>query len=264
MQFSCGQEWALEKHFPAIRTALDALEADPNQKRIGFGVWTEQPWNPFALEWSVELFPRQEQNNLDPEDRDYQPDFITANYQLEEGSVDLKLRPGQELSQKAASVYSGSSFLTPHAKLQLQNQIEAFLKRRPAPKPTAPDPVGDAIRKVSQKLDEPGFHAMAQTLTGFNEALLMRKQTLQLPIAEPLGFEDAKAFTEAVREAVGNQNRTAPQPLDDFNPIRAGVLKILNLRLVDTFGRTQPMVLKDERVIATEVMSTPGAPHLID
>ncbi|MGH9938695.1 MAG: hypothetical protein ACREAM_20840, partial [Blastocatellia bacterium] len=254
---------AVENNFPAIRDEIGKYQPGSNQERIGFDAWTEQPWNPFALEWSVELFPRQEQNNLDPEDRDYHPDFITTNYQLEEGAADLTLRPGQEEYEKAASIYSGASFLTPHAKLQLQNQIEAFLKRRQPPGPNEKDPVADAIRKVSEKLNDPGFHAMAQTLNGFNEALLMSTQTLQLPIADPLGFDDARPFTEAVRDAVGNQNRSAPQPLDDFNPIRAGVLKILDLRLVDTFGRTQTLALKDERVIVTEVMSAPRARRLI-
>ena len=254
---------AVENNFPAIRDEISKYQPGPDQERIGFDVWEEQPWNPFLLEWSVELFPRQEQNNLDPEDRDYHPDFITTNYQLEEGGVDLTLQPGQEEYEKAASIYSGSSILTPHAKLQLQNQIKAFLEKRQPPGPNEKDPVADALRKVSEKLNDPGFHAMAQTLNGFNEALLMSKQTLQLPIADPLGFDDARPSTEAVRIAVGNQNRNAPQPLDDFNPIRAGVLKILDLRLVDTFGRTQTLTVKDEQVIATEVMSHPGAPHLI-
>jgi hypothetical protein len=249
---------AVEKNFPAIRDEISKYQPGPNQERIGFDAWTEQPWNPISLEWSVELFPRQEQNNLNHKNRDYDRNFITTNYQLEEGATDLTLRPGQEECEKAANVYSGASLLTPHAKLQLQNQIEAFLDRRPPP-----DPVGNELQNVSKKLNNPDFHAMAQTLNGFNDALLMRKQTLQLPIADPLGFDDARPFTEAVRIAAGNQTRSAPQPLDDFNPIRAGVLKILDMRLVDTFGRTQTLALKDERVIATEALSAPRAPHLI-
>jgi hypothetical protein len=254
---------AVEKNIPAIQNEVGKYQSGPDQERIGFGAWTEQPWHPFSLEWSVELFPRQEQNNLDPDDRTYHSDFITINYQLEEGAVDLRLRPGQAAIAKAASVYFGGSLLTPHAKLQLQDQIEAFLENRQPPGSNGKDLVADAIRKVSEKLDDPGFHAMAQTLNGFNEALLMRKQTLQLPIADPMGFNDAKPFTEAVRDAVGDQTRSAPQPHDDFNPIRAGVLKVLDLRLVDTFGRTQRLAVKDERVIATEVMSAPRSPHLI-
>src|ERR1044071_8792253 len=253
----------VEKNLAAIREAIDAARPDAGQERIGFGVWNGQPWNPFALEWSVELFPLQAQNNLDPLARAYRDDFISANYELEEGSVELALRPGREETDKAANIYSGGSLLTPHAKLQLRQQIKSFLGQRPPLKPGEKDPVGDALREVSERLDADGFHAMAQTLNGFSEALLMRQQTLQLPVADPLGFDDAAPFTEAVRVAVGNQNRTAPQPLDDFNPLRAGLLKILDLRLVDTFGRTQSLALKDEALIATEVLTAPRAPHLI-
>ena len=253
----------VEKNLSRIRDEISKYQPSPNQERIGFDAWTEQPWNPFSLEWSVELFPRQEQNNLSKEDRNYHHDFITTNYLLEEGAVDLTLGPGQAAIEKAASVYSGVSLLTPHAKLQLQDQIKAFLKERQPLTSTEKDHVRDALQKVSNKLNDLGFHAMAQTLNGFNDALLMRKQTLQLPIADPLGFDNARPFTEAVRIAARNQTRSAPQPLDDFNPIRAGVLKILDLRLVDTFGRTQTLALKDERVIATEALSAPSAPHLI-
>ncbi|MFN0085730.1 MAG: hypothetical protein ACKVX9_10105 [Blastocatellia bacterium] len=262
-QVFAAPDGPIEKNLSAIRNEIDKYSSGGDQERIGFDVWTEQPWNPFSLEWSVALSPRRLQNNLDPDNRNYHPDFITTSYQLEEDDVDLTLRAGMEVCEDAACVYSGSSLLTPHARLQLQNQIQAFLENRPPSGPNAKDPVADAIRRVSAKLDAPGFHAMAQTLNGFNEALLMHKQTLQLPIADPLGFDDARPFTEAVREAVGNRNRSAPQPLDDFNPIRAGVLQILDLRLIDTFGRTQTLSAKDGRVVAAEAMRTPGAPHLI-
>jgi hypothetical protein len=254
---------AVEKNFPAIRDEISKYQPGPDLARIGFDVWKGQPWNPFSLEWSVELFPRQERNNLRQKGRDYHLDFITTNYLLEEGAVDLTPGPGQAAIEKAACVYSGVSLLTPHAKLQLQDQIKDYLDKRRQPGPNEKDPVGDALRDVYKELNDPGFHAMAQTLNGFNDALLMRKQTLQLPIADLLGFDDARLFTRAVRDAVGNQNRSAPQPLNDFNPIRAGVLKILDLRLVDTFGRTQTLALKDKRVIATEALSAPRAPHLI-
>jgi hypothetical protein len=73
------------------------------------------------------------------------------------------------------------------------------------------------------KAQPPDFHALAQSLSGFNEALLMHKQTL-LAVADPLGFPDAQEFTEEVRKAVGQSNSSAPQPHNDFHPIRTGIL----------------------------------------
>lgn len=78
---------------------------------------------------------------------------------------------------------------------------------------------------------------LAQILSGFNQALLMHKQTLQLEIADPLGFGDYQPFTQRVREAVLGANIGAPQPLQHFLPVRAGAMNLLNLRLVDTFGQ---------------------------
>ena len=157
-------------------------------------------------------------------------------------------------------IFTGSSILTPHAKFQLQNQIKAFLQKTSR---KDDDPVVEVILKVSQKLDSPTFHTLAQSLSGFNEALLMHKQTLQLPIADPLGFQNGQDFTKAVHDAVGQSNCSAPQPQNDFHPIRTGLLRIRALRVVDTFGRVQNLALKDHKVMATEIMTTPANPHLV-
>jgi hypothetical protein len=122
----------------------------------------------------------------------------------------------------------------------------------------AKDPIYTAIRAYSTLQD---FNCLAQSLGGFNEALLMHKQTLQLPIADPLGFADYRPFTEAIRNAVKNSIRSAPEPLNDFNPIRSGAMKILRLRLVDTFGQVQDLNVSE--IITTEQMTTPGSSYLV-
>ena len=78
---------------------------------------------------------------------------------------------------------------------------------------------------------------LAQVLSGFNQALLMHQQTLQLEIADPIGFADYEPFANAVRQGVLGANISAPQPLQHFLPVRAGAMNLLNLRLVDTFGQ---------------------------
>lgn len=244
----------------ALRKTISTLPLKLDDDAIGWHTWTQQPWHPFVLEWRVELSPLDEKNNLGEHHRAYAPDFITSNYQLEEDAVDLVLKPGKAAVEKAASMFTGGSILTPHAKLQLQHQIKAFLARTGRPDD---DPVVQVIQEVSQKLDGANFHALAQALNGFNEALLMHQQTLQLPIADPLGFQEAQAFTRAVHAAVGQSNRSAPQPHNDFHPIRTGLLKIHALRVVDTFGRVQHLTLRDDKVMATEIMTTPANPHLI-
>jgi len=127
---------------------------------------------------------------------------------------------------------------------------------------TKKNPVTDQILQLDAEIGA-DFYSLAQSLGGFNEALLMHKQTLQLPIQDTLGFSDYRSFTESVKQTVASSNRVAPQPHNDFNPIRTGILKILQLRLVDTFGQVQTLNFKDEQVITTNAMTTPGSPHLV-
>ena len=97
---------------------------------------------------------------------------------------------------------------------------------------------------------------LAQALSGFNEALCMRRQSYQLPVADPLAFADDQELVERVRAAVAGHNRSSPQPLDDFNPIRAGALELLGLRLVDSFGQVRD--LRWNAVTASEPLAPAG------
>ena len=98
------------------------------------------------------------------------------------------------------------------------------------------------------------LNAQSQSLSGFNAALLMHQQTLQLDIADPLGFDDYRTFTETeVRPAIADQNRVAPQPHLDFHPIRTGEMSVNQLQIVDTFGR--PVGLSCENVKTTEQLA---------
>ena len=81
-----------------------------------------------------------------------------------------------------------------------------------------------------------GMNCLSQSLSGFNAALLAHKQTMQIPISEPLGFDAYKNFTARIREYVDKESKVAPQPDNDFLPIRSGTMNLLRLTLVDTFG----------------------------
>ena len=111
-----------------------------------------------------------------------------------------------------------------------------------------------------------GINVLSQTLSGFNAGLLMHKQTMQLPIADPLGFADYQGFTDIVRELVAGESTQAPLPLNDFSPIRTGNLIIRELRLIDTFGQTK-VDLKPEdfthsaRLTAVDFHNVNGQSH---
>ncbi len=140
--------------------------------------------------------------------------------------------------------------------------------RRPARRRTALKPTQlerGRAELAGLKLDLPACHSCALPCCGsrqprpsprrsasFNDALLMRRQRFQLPVADPLGFDDDQRFAATVAAAVGRRNRSAPQPLDDFNPIRAGALNLLRLRLIDSFGQTRELAWNE--VVAAETL----------
>ena len=279
------QNWSKQ-----IRVGIDGHKAINN---FAFSNWTAQPWNPFLLEWEVEVFPIESGSNLNTGSGSYAADFISDNYTVSENEVDLSLRLGKGSTTRAANVYSGRSILTPHAGIQLKKQIEAYLNKEVLPQyyqaqqPVIPiaqqntayldqhikdiqtwyettnaatlktpqskdgDPCYTAIRAYEALKD---LDCLSQSLGGFNEALLMHKQTMQLAIGDPLGFDDYQDFAGIVRNAVSNSIYSVPEPLNDFNPIRSGAMKILQLRLVDTFGQIKDLEIPGE-VITSEPMT---------
>lgn len=99
-----------------------------------------------------------------------------------------------------------------------------------------------------------GFDGVSQALTGFNDALLMRRRGWQLPVADPLTFTEYQAFSDkTIRAAVGRQTYS-PVPPADFHPIRSGDMEITKLRLVDTFGQARDIAIND--VVTTNRMHT--------
>ncbi|NIM12083.1 MAG: hypothetical protein GTO45_25275, partial [Candidatus Aminicenantes bacterium] len=98
------------------------------------------------------------------------------------------------------------------------------------------DAVYTAIRAYEILKDK---NILSQSLGGFNAGLLMQKQTMQLPIADPLGFPEYQDFTKTVKELVQKESKTAPLFSNYFMPIRSGLMNILGLRIIDTFGQSK-------------------------
>ena len=254
----------------AFRTRTDEVgtlgllrEADSEQ--IALSTWTRQPWHPFLLEWQVEVFPAKRGGNRDSDDGRYSAEFVTSNYSLAENQLEIDGRRGAPEVVQGANIYSGRSILTPHAGIQLRKQIEAYLDRHQSD-------AMPSIKAAYDVLTGPRFHCLSQVFSGFNQALLMHRQAPLLPPVDPLGFDDDQAlagqgfefyqaFARAVATAMGKSVRGAPLPLNDFNPIRSGHMKILKLRLIDTFGQVKDLDVKTVDSVAQ--MTVPEGQELI-
>ncbi|HET6975848.1 MAG TPA: hypothetical protein VFI24_05970 [Pyrinomonadaceae bacterium] len=263
-----------------LRTRINNIGGGPD-RNFAYTTWNAQPWNPFLLEWDVEVFPVEHKSNIDPKTGHYAEDFITANYQLLENDVDLSLRRGRGTWTLAANVYTGRSILTPHATQQLAKQSESYIEKKVAPAflkakkerrlQKGSDGLVDRMKEMQdwyEKKSKALLHeangdvdptltafrawgamrdpdCLSQSLSGFNDALLMHKQTLQLLVSDPLGFNDYKPFADRVAHSVNDSIYSAPAPQNDFNPIRSGMMKIHRLRLVDTFGQIKDLDVRN-------------------
>jgi hypothetical protein len=208
---------------------------------IGHHVMLANPWNPFQMEWEVELCPLLAGSNA--ADGEYSPDYLRDNYTLQVGAVEMTLRPGRgkATTGRSPNIYSGRSLLTTNASKSLDTRLKTFLYDDEEAVEQAlaagswDNPYFTAHRALG--ILEGGLSVQSQLLSGFNQALLMYRQTLQLPIDDPIGFEDYRGFTRLVAALTGYTQKFAPQPLTDFSPIRTGELNLNQLRVVDTFGQ---------------------------
>jgi hypothetical protein len=320
---------------------LDQLDSEPEQEGesnqpFGRIIWEHQPWKPFLLAWALEIAAPSWGNNQTTEDLDYDPNYVTENYVLEEQSFDLTPKTKYKVRTEKydrnrirladSNVYSGICILTSDSNDSLRDrllnfeltadpeenqevehplytQLIAYIKRRMENYPrdyqvenyireylprrfdlytdfckkdendhfasienlekikhwfeeeeggrsrSSILSLQSVLKMAKDELD--GLACLSQSLGGFNESLLMKKETLQLAINEPLGFENYQEFTRKVRDHVmetdaqGNNtslnNKSAPLPLNVFSPIRAGKMDFIGLELIDTFGRVRKL-----------------------
>jgi len=228
---------------------------------------------------------------------------------------------GQTRPEPGALVYRGSSLLTPHAMDQFLAQCYLFLERLEAQRqdrdraagggqPVISIAEGNEFRsegsieylisrlksepssglgeetvnklgKVLKRFEKGNFFCLAQRLSGFNQQLLSHRQTLRIPIRDPIGFKEDWELASKVEAAFHKMEATlggaypAPEPRKPgeprkaFCPIRAGELRVKRLRLVSTFGRQYDFP-RDTIVTATPMQSRSTAsasiflaPHLV-
>ncbi|MEM9219955.1 MAG: hypothetical protein AAGD25_37215, partial [Cyanobacteria bacterium P01_F01_bin.150] len=278
-------------------TALEraiAKQAEHHQDtNIGFSIWTENPWNPFLLEWLVEFFSslteseakdkagHQEQTGDSSEPQGLGPTYIRQTYRLPVDGVDFDFlqdktdsfrKPGDEAGSPYE--YSGFSVLSDHAHSTLQTRLRQWVVGTYCKaQQSGAQQSGQAIEQPAPDEMEAYFHdhqaeiqawinrvgegqypgigtaaaalaeleslaTLSQSFGSFNDALLTLGRQMQLEVADPLYETQADLeLTQAVKALVGERMTKSPLPYNPFYPIRSGLMRLLNLQLVDTFGR---------------------------
>lgn len=208
----------------------------PSSVAVNF--WNS-PWLPFSLRWQVDFYPLNDCAT-------YSEDFILSQFELE--AVDL-IFTDTKLSN-TFETYSGSIFLTPSPQTNMKEQIAQYVKALPT------DDFDVELLDISKAIGE--MPILAQTLSGFNDAMLMKNKTMQLEVGDPIEKNRAYYFfsNSTVKNAVGDTgiNMASPAVNNFFNPISAGLMAIRKLTLVDVFGQTKELCPAPEKVIRAENM----------
>jgi hypothetical protein len=189
------------------------------------------PWIPVLLQWEVgfePVCPLPYQKT----DKCYQVDWVsTFKFDSQDYVGGDSLPP---IDSAESAVYQGTVVLANNADLSFKTQIKKYLEDHPD------DPGKDELDGIANTT----LPIMAQTLGGFHRALLMRKQSLQMPVFRALeAAYDPLDTNSLVSKAVKNANDAIPLPNRNYNPLRAGALTLRQLRLIDAFGQTREISL---------------------
>lgn len=218
---------------------------------------------PIMFDWEAEFF---EVAAPGPPGRaPYPPNQLSQHYQLTADDVDLTAR-ASPATAAAADIVSGRGILTAGSSRQAMDALERFIwtevVRDGSWEGTAALPKSErsafidehadaiaarfrgrsggstVVSAVASRATLQNTPFLGQVLSGFNAALLMQRQSPQLPVRDPIGFPEHQRFTAEVRDAVGSAGRHTPLGESGLHPLRAGDLSLLRLRLIDSFGRS--------------------------
>ena len=204
----------------------------------------ENPWFPLLMLWEIDFHPLLATTTPSGL-ASYSPSFFTGNFALDPdgvgrigyapsgpGSIAIDPATIDFTDVSTVQEYSGAAVLTATSSDNFETFLDSYLKANP----------DDALQKILGELKDTNI--LMQALTGFNDALLMRSQSLQLRIGVPASAPmRIRLRTQQATEVIPDMTlipAVAPLVSGAFNPIRAGFAK-LKLRIVDTFGEKRPV-----------------------
>ncbi len=197
---------------------------------IAFRSWA-QPWIPLIMQWETTVGAVDAGGDVAAPRAAYPSDLLSGPYRLQPDEADLRFTgspPDPWLKR------DGTTTLAARTDLGLRSALLAYSQQYAA------DPRAAELLAALPTVSPP---AMAQTLSGFHTALLMRYQQLQLRPYDPLApAQDATgalaSFTNTdVAGAVAGAPTWEPVNTFPYDPLRAVTVRVTGLQVVDAFGR---------------------------
>ncbi|MGD0735475.1 MAG: hypothetical protein ABR976_10025 [Terracidiphilus sp.] len=195
--------------------------------------WSGNPWLPMMMHWDISYQPLAIIQESEPAHQ-FPPEMLMKRLSdsLDADEVDLVLKhPSRaKLGDNLPRHYQGITFITPQAGKRVKEQLRAHAQSHPVSMLAAIEPIIEDLPLLSQ------------SLSGFHDRLLLRRQTLQVDVRDPFArgpFEQdfARDVEEAVMALGTRVNTLAPVVHDAFSPVRGGDFTLERLWLGDVFGQ---------------------------
>jgi hypothetical protein len=200
------------------------------------------PWLPLFLSWKVAYKPVARDA-----DGNYAARHVLDNFSLDANHIDLQ--PKQPLLSPEES-YHGDIPLSLRAAHTLAQQVALRVAEDPE------------LEKLAVTVK--GLPLLSQSFSGVNLNFLGRKQTVQLPPSDKFNDDPDNVTETRVKAALSGAGAGDAAPLPDhegvigFNPLRAGVLRLTRVEVVDAFG--QRAALDSPKVIASAALQAKNLP----
>lgn len=152
------------------------------------------------------------------------PDATLEDWSWEESRTDYVYTGGKKPEQLSGRYLSGRIVLTPHATLQLSQEMEKWGTAHPEQK---------EIIEMAGRIRNMGV--ISQNMDGFVKGMLSLKNTFQFPIMGAGGDEET---AQAVREEV-EEERESILADQSLRHLRGGMMGIRRLNLIGTFGQVE-------------------------
>ncbi|HEY3706410.1 MAG TPA: hypothetical protein VGL22_15210 [Terracidiphilus sp.] len=250
----------LKQSIVELLTNPDTTQKDPTLASETSGValkcpdpvalfcWMGNPWRPVLLAWEVVWHPDPGLDgdaSLADAASPWQPWPLDASG----NEFQLSLNPSSVPSANPASdptpiTLRSYTMLDPHPEWVLRRQLEKLKKQ-------LPDGGGDALDQAISNVDS--LDVLAQSLSGFHDALRQLRQGLQLPSIQP-GYVTQNtpppvpaqgAVADPVWGLLDTRSMLAPDTSNPLQPIRAGRIELGRMWLIDSFGQTAKPLEKD-------------------
>lgn len=205
-----------------------------------------QAWSPLFLEWGVKFYPTVNpaiiDNSAQPSVTPASPEladnwafnmdgwaFDGKDYDWTGGNTPV-FPPGSTTAPPFSRSYSGRASLSQQGTFSLISRLHHYMETSDAPV--------EGLKKVETLIDSIGeMKFMSQRLTGFSDALAMRRLNPGNQPSEDIAPVIGADYNETPDPRTGNQNVVSGgSPF--FFPVRGGFFIFETLRVIDAYGQS--------------------------